>query len=60
MVTKTVDVASRKNLAQVSKVLTQIANGELFEDDSAYAPLNDYIQEAIGEMNAWLLTGMFG
>ncbi|EAU84770.2 IQ domain-containing protein-containing RasGAP [Coprinopsis cinerea okayama7 len=56
VVSKTVDVACRKNLAQISKVLTQVASGAPFGDDSpAYLPLNDYVIKAIAQMNGWFL-----
>ncbi|KZP17291.1 hypothetical protein FIBSPDRAFT_747344 [Athelia psychrophila] len=56
IVTKTVDVASRKNLAQISRVLTQITSGIEFGDDKPiYVPMNGYVRKAIDEMTAWLL-----
>lgn len=60
IVSKTVDIAARKNLAQISKVLTQIASGSDFGDDSPnYVPINDYVRKAIAEMTSWFLEGMF-
>lgn len=59
IVTKTVNVAARKNLAQISKVLTQITSGFEFGDDKPiYVPMNGYVHKAIGEMTAWLLEGV--
>ncbi|KAF6762631.1 IQ domain-containing protein-containing RasGAP [Ephemerocybe angulata] len=56
VVSKTVDVRSRKNLARISEVLSQIASGAPFDDDSPnYVPLNEYVNKAIGEMSAWFL-----
>ena len=58
IVTNTVDVASRKNLAQISKILTQITGGSEFGDDTpSYVPINDYVRKAIKQMSAWLLEG---
>jgi Ras GTPase-activating-like protein IQGAP2/3 len=59
IVTNTVDVASRKNLAQISKILTQITSGSEFGDDKpSYVPINDYVRKAITQMSSWLLEGM--
>lgn len=59
IVSTTVDIASRKNLAQISKMLTQITNGAEFSEDSpAYLPVNDYIRKSIASMSAWLMSGM--
>ena len=58
--TKTVDVASRKNLAQISRVLTQITSGFEFGDDKPiYVPMNGYVRKAIDQMTSWLLEGKF-
>ena len=55
---KTVDVAARKNLAQISRMLTQITSGQEFGDDSPYyLPVNEYVRKAIGEVTAWLFDG---
>lgn len=57
---KTVDVAARKNLAQISKILTQITSGFEFNDDNpVYVPINDYVRKAIQEMSDWLIEGMY-
>jgi Ras GTPase-activating-like protein IQGAP2/3 len=59
IVTNTVDVASRKNLAQVSRILTQITSGIEFGDDKpSFVPINDYVRKAIKQMSSWLLEGM--
>ncbi|KAL0949959.1 hypothetical protein HGRIS_009979 [Hohenbuehelia grisea] len=56
IVSKTIDIASRKNLAQISKILTQITSGSEFTDAQPnYIPINDYVNKAIGQMTAWLL-----
>uniref|UniRef100_V5GQG5 GTPase activating protein n=2 Tax=Kalmanozyma brasiliensis (strain GHG001) TaxID=1365824 RepID=V5GQG5_KALBG len=45
----------RKNLAEVSKMLTQIAVGRLFNDDNPYLqPLNDYVSSASERFAKWL------
>lgn len=45
----------RKNLAEVSKMLTQISNGRLFSDDNPYLqPLNEYVQQASARFIQWL------
>jgi Ras GTPase-activating-like protein IQGAP2/3 len=60
IVPKTVKVTARKNLAQVSKVLTQIVTGREFGDDQpTYIPVNDFVREAAGRMTTWLLEGTF-
>lgn len=58
IVPKTVDVAARKNLAQISKILTQITNGSDFDDDNpSYVPINDYVRKAIAQFSTWLNEG---
>jgi hypothetical protein len=58
VVSKSVDVQSRKNLARISEVLTQIASGVPFDEDSPnYVPLNDYVNKAISQMAAWFFDG---
>jgi Ras GTPase-activating-like protein IQGAP2/3 len=58
IVSKTVHVAARKNLAQISKVLTQITTGYEFDDDSPiYVPINDYVRKAISEISVWMIEG---
>ncbi|KAF8138302.1 ras GTPase-activating protein [Boletus edulis] len=52
----TVDVASRKNLAQISQVLTQIASGfEFSEDRPQFVPINEMVRKTITEMTVWML-----
>jgi Ras GTPase-activating-like protein IQGAP2/3 len=59
IVSKTVDVSSRKNLAQISRVLTQIAGGTEFREDTPiYVPINDYVTKAVKQFGAWLMEGM--
>ncbi|CCF49439.1 hypothetical protein NDA11_005502 [Ustilago hordei] len=49
----------RKNLAEVSKMLTQIAVGKLFSDDNPYLqPLNEYVSHASERFFKWLRTIM--
>ncbi|KAI9001428.1 hypothetical protein BD414DRAFT_405968 [Trametes punicea] len=56
IVSTTVDIASRKNLAQISKMLTQITSGAEFGDDSpSYIPVNDYVRKSIAHFSAWLM-----
>ncbi|KAG6861600.1 hypothetical protein C0995_014507 [Termitomyces sp. Mi166 len=56
MVSKTISTTARMNLAQISRVLTQITSGRQFDDDNPmYVPINDYVCNAIAEMSAWLL-----
>ena len=52
----TVDVASRKNLAQISQVLTQITSGSEFSEDSPqFVPINEMVRKTIAEMTVWML-----
>ena len=47
----------RKNLAEVSKMLTQVAVGRLFSDDNPYLqPLNEYVSQASERFTKWLFT----
>ncbi|KAJ7283670.1 ras GTPase-activating protein [Mycena rebaudengoi] len=56
LVSTTIDRDARKNLDQVSKVLTQITSGSEFDDDSPiYVPINEFVRQAITQMTAWLL-----
>ncbi|KAJ7781245.1 ras GTPase-activating protein [Mycena metata] len=56
IVSKTLDRDARKNLDQISRVLTQITSGSEFDDDSPkYVPINEFVKRAITEMTAWLL-----
>ena len=58
IVPNTVDIASRKNLAQVSKMLAQIASGKEFgEEDPCLHPLDKYVAEAIKQMRTWVFEG---
>ncbi|EKM59178.1 uncharacterized protein PHACADRAFT_86001 [Phanerochaete carnosa HHB-10118-sp] len=55
IVSETINVETRKNLAQVSRMLTQITNGLEFGDDNPhYIPVNDYVRNAIQQMTSWL------
>ena len=58
IVSQTVNVETRKNLAQVSRMLTQITNGLEFGDESPhYIPVNDYVRNAIQQTTSWLFEG---
>ena len=58
IVSSTVDVSSRKNLAQISKVLAQVTSGSEFGDDSpSYIPINEYAEKAISQFTSWLFEG---
>jgi Ras GTPase-activating-like protein IQGAP2/3 len=51
-----VDIATRKNLAQISKVLTQVASGSEFNDDQPnYVPINECVHTLITQMTNWLV-----
>lgn len=51
-----VDIATRKNLAQISKVLTQVASGSKFNDDQPnYVPINECVHTLITQMTNWLV-----
>lgn len=58
IVSSTVDVSSRKNLAQISKVLSQVTSGSEFGDDTpSYIPINEYVKGAILQITSWLFEG---
>lgn len=58
IVSETINVETRKNLAQVSRLLTQITKGLEFGDDNPhYIPVNDYVRNAIQQMTSWLFEG---
>jgi hypothetical protein len=60
IVTKTVGIPPRKNLNQISNVLTQITRGSEFDDKNpSYVPINDYVTKAMLQMSAWLLEGTY-
>ncbi|OCB84496.1 hypothetical protein A7U60_g8482 [Sanghuangporus baumii] len=55
IVPNTIDIASRKNLAQISKMLTQIASGKEFgEEDPCLHPLDKYVAEASKQLRTWV------
>ena len=57
VIEKLVGPMQRKNLAEVSKMLTQIAAGKMFSEDNPYLqPLNDYVQQASDRFSRWLLA----
>ena len=54
----TVSPQARKNLAAISKVLTQIASGQPFGDeDPVLQSLNSYVTEAIDVVTNWFIEG---
>ncbi|THH19788.1 hypothetical protein EW146_g1464 [Bondarzewia mesenterica] len=56
IVSNTVDIGSRKNLAQISKVLSQLTTGMGFGDESpSYIPINEFVNKAIKQVTHWLL-----
>ncbi|KAJ7591074.1 ras GTPase-activating protein [Mycena floridula] len=56
IVSKTVHLGARKNLHQVSKILTQITSGSVFSEDAiCYVPINLYVEKAIKQISAWLI-----
>ncbi|KIL70078.1 hypothetical protein M378DRAFT_156131 [Amanita muscaria Koide BX008] len=56
IVTNTIDPAARKNLAQISKVLTQITSGVEFDDKNpSYVPINDFVHKSIAQMSTWFI-----
>lgn len=58
IVSSTVDIETRKNLAQISRMLTQITKGVEFADDMpSHIPMNGFVREAISEITSWLLRG---
>jgi hypothetical protein len=60
IVSSTVDVSSRKNLAQISKVLSQVTSGSEFGDDTpSYIPINEYVKGAILQITSWLFEGRY-
>lgn len=59
MVNQTVSIQSRKNLAQISRVLEQISIGvEFGDEDPCYVPMNDWISnQGIRQVASWALDG---
>ncbi|KAJ3757022.1 ras GTPase-activating protein [Lentinula raphanica] len=56
IVSKTVDISSRKNLAQISRVITQITSGVVFDDHSPnMMPINEFVTRAISQFSSWML-----
>ncbi|KAF9247031.1 ras GTPase-activating protein [Melanogaster broomeanus] len=56
MVPTTIDVASRKNLVQISQVLTQIFSGSEFGDDTPkFLPINEMVRKSVAQMTTWML-----
>lgn len=59
IVPKTVNITTgKKNLAQISKVLSQITTGMEFGDDKpSYVPINEFVRKAIAQFSGWLIQG---
>ncbi|KAG8842212.1 hypothetical protein FRB96_005929 [Tulasnella sp. 330] len=56
IVPTTISAGARRNLAEISKMLTQIASGVPFtEDNPCLTPLNNYVMEAITLFSTWLI-----
>lgn len=59
LVSQTISIQSRKNLAQISRTLEQITRGcEFGDDDARYVPVNDYVNKAIKQVSSWLFEGL--
>ncbi|KAG9317305.1 ras GTPase-activating protein [Chiua virens] len=59
MISTAVDAASKRNLAQISRVLTQIASGSEFSDESPqFVPINEMVRKTVAEMTAWMLQSI--
>lgn len=59
IVPNAIGTLSRKNLSEISKMLTQITSGQLFgEENPCLMPLNSYVEEAIKQMNTWFMEGL--
>ncbi|KAJ4478052.1 ras GTPase-activating protein [Lentinula aciculospora] len=56
IVSKTIDISSRKNLAQISRVMTQITSGVVFDDHSPnMMPINEFVSRAVSQISSWML-----
>ncbi|KAF8639888.1 hypothetical protein AX17_001140 [Amanita inopinata Kibby_2008] len=56
IVPNTIIPAARKNLAQISKVLTQVTSGLEFGDKHPnYVPINDFVNKSITQMLSWFM-----
>ena len=59
IVSHTIDVGSRTNLAQISKLLAQIISGAIFgEDTPSMLAINPFVATQIPIVAAWLLEGI--
>jgi Ras GTPase-activating-like protein IQGAP2/3 len=56
VVPTTITPAARRNLADISKVLTQISSGHEFEVANLVS-MNAFVAENIPPMTAWFLEG---
>ena len=58
MISGTLGPVPKKNLVEISKMLSQIATGEVFGDDNpCLQPLNSYVAEAIPIFSDWFREG---
>ncbi|KAF8469444.1 hypothetical protein JB92DRAFT_3057212 [Gautieria morchelliformis] len=56
IVSSTLGAVARKNLAEISKMLTQISSGQLFGDDNpCLTPINSFVESAITQFSRWFL-----
>ena len=47
-------------MAQISRVLTQVCSGMEFGDDNpCFLPVNDFVNNAVGRVSAWLIEGEY-
>lgn len=59
LVPNTISPQARKNLAEISALLTQITNGTLFGEDNPWMmSINTFVEVAIKQMGDWFLEGM--
>ena len=58
LVPSTITPQARKNLAEISSLLTQITSGALFGDDNPWMmSINTFVEVAIKQMGDWFLEG---
>jgi Ras GTPase-activating-like protein IQGAP2/3 len=61
-VNNTLDISTRRNLAQISKVITQITTGSEFGGEGEgqnYIAINEYVRAAIKRVGPWVLEGAY-
>ena len=60
IVPSTLSAAARKNLAEISKVLTQVSSGRPFGDsDPCLTPINSFVETATKDFSHWFFEGSF-